>query len=184
MTTLLASRPADPPAQATPSRPPPSSRAVLAQWVRAQIAGKDEVDIPQLAKATLNHFRPNATFIDALVDEVFPDMVYEMVRSVLASTRLIEAGDVMIAPAKLKARAASRWDRWLEHTGEHHVRLMEMNRPQLLAAANERKDRGMHEMRLSKLFRKLAGSVGVGQVVKDVFSPEEIEALHAAINKP
>lgn len=171
-----------------PTAENPTPRAQLAQWIRAEIDGKSSVELPQLADAALEMFAADQQFVRDFMAEMMRPMVYEIARQVMKSTRpkgdVIELGDTLMSRDDFKAqskKAAARWRTWLEHAGTKHIRLMEMTRTDLTAAADERRKRGDAEYELANLWDALAERLEGNERVSERFTADEIERVRMAL---
>lgn len=161
-----------------------SSRSKVRQWVRESIEGREEVRIPDLVNEAVKVFNKDRKFLTALANETLRDMVYELARTAVGNSRLITLGDeaVNLEGVKRRARTHSVFASWLEHAGDHHVRLLDMTREDLLVAADEREKRGQHEVRLAALWRTIANGLEGGQTVGSKYTAEEIEDMQAGLD--
>lgn len=164
-----------------------STRARLSEWVSAELVGAEEIQIPALTEKAMRHFADDKGFVSALLRENVRSLIYEVVQTVVGKSRgeLVQLGDAVVDATEFKARARRRstFENWLEHVGDHHVRLLDMSREELLIAAKERTDRGKHELELARLWRAMAQRLEGGQQVREVFTAAEIESLRASLIK-
>lgn len=160
-----------------------SSRAKVRQWVREYIDGKEEVQLPELTNTAVFELGKDKKFLTLLATETLRDMVYEIAKSVVHSSRLIVLGDEAVSrdEVKRRSRGHSVFRDWLEHVGDRHIRLLEMTREELLVAADEREKRGRHEIELASLWRTLAQQLEGGQTVGSKYTPEAIEEMHEGL---
>ena len=163
-----------------------SARAQVRQWVREQMEDASEVDLPALAGRAVAHFRGDAAFIQTFLDESLPTLVYDIASSIGSKTRLLSFGDHLATRATV-ADAATRhtvFERWLEHAGARHIRLLSMTKADLLVAAEERRKRGEHDMWLSRLWVRIAKDMSDEDTVGERFTTEEIEKLAQELHTP
>lgn len=163
-------------------------RAQLAQWIRAEIDGKSTVELPALADAAVEAFATDQQFVRDFMAEMMRPMVYEVAKQVMKSTRpkgdIIDLGDKLMERSEFKEqskKAGARWRTWLEHSGTKHIRLMEMTRADLKAAADERRKRGDAEYELANLWDALAERLEGNERVSERFTADEIERVRASI---
>lgn len=162
--------------------PTDSPRRQVRTWLREQIADQTEVEIAVLYRRMIAHFAEDPTFVRAWLAETLPAVAYEETRSIVGDTRggHVLFGDVLLSREATDRRLAAsrpRWQLWLEHVGDRHVRLVEMTRNDLLAAASIRRERGETEIRYAELWEELASRLSGKKRVGDVFTSEEIDAL-------
>lgn len=164
-----------------------STRALLKEWVTERIDGADEVQIPVLVEEAMRHFLADQGFVSRFFKENVRALVYDFVQSAIANSRgeLVSLGDNVVnrETFKQKARKRSVFATWMEHVGDRHVQLLEMTREDLLIAAKERSERAATEQSIARLWRAMAQKLEGGQVVKEVFTVEQIEHLQTTIKK-
>lgn len=163
----------------------------LCDWLEAAIADRDTVHLPTLTDEAVAAFQGNEEFLARWLRETFRPVVYELAQRVVSQSRgqrIYLSGTDSVSDRKAvrgAIKAAAKWQRWLEHTGSGHVRLMVMNRPQLLEAAAERERRGATEYLLAHLFRALALRLPNDTApLEEVLTPEDIEELAQAMDPP
>jgi NAD-dependent oxidoreductase involved in siderophore biosynthesis len=149
-------------------------------------ASEGPVSIPAIRDAVVEEMLTDTVNLQRWLEESLGPVVYSTVQSRVANTRrgIVEFGDYVMPVADVKAIAkknAPKWMGWLEHSGNRHIRLMDMQRTDLVQASNERRARGMVELRYAALWDEMAARLGPGQRVRDIFSPEQIEELAARI---
>lgn len=171
-------------AVAVPKELTPSAQ--VAHWIRADMKGATEVKLPDLAQRTVAHFRTDTAFLDQFLQESLTPLVYDIARRVAASTRdMIVLGDVVVTKGSITERAkrvSARWDSWLEHVNDRHIRLRDMTRADLRAAISERRKRGDVEYAIASLFEAMVERMASDDaVVRDVFSNDDIELLRAKL---
>jgi hypothetical protein len=174
----------------TPPQRTLSARATVSEWVGLKMEGADEVSVPRMSEEAVSHFQDDATFMRRLVAEMVPVMVREIARERVASTRrggrrrLYEIGDDVVTEEALNKRAnqlAAKWTGWMEFVGDRHVRLMTMDGPTLLQAAQERDGNVRKNAVLRDLLVGLAKDLPEGATVEDFFTVEEIEGRQQAL---
>lgn len=165
-----------------------NTRAILARWVREHIDQEAEVNLPELVNEAITHFSADKTFLTRFLRENIRALIYDLVQGMVASSRGVDRvllGDTVTTSDKItkRARSASVFSNWLEHVDNHHVRLLDMTREELLIAATERIARGEAELHLANLWRTLAEDLEGGQRVRERFTAEEIEQVHASLKR-
>lgn len=156
-------------------------------WVREQLEGESEIQIPVLAKDAIAAFAGDQDIRQALYVQGLYAWVYEMARTAVGQSRgaQIIAGDTVLSRDGVTAKAnllRLKWHGWLEHAGDRHILLMDMAKPNLLVAAAERQQRGDYEMALASLWRALAEPMQEGEKVGDRFRAEDIQSIWTALN--
>ncbi len=166
----------------------PSPRVQLRTWIRAQITGEVEVQLPDLTARAVEHFSDQRAFIKAFLAVTLPEMVYEQARTVLRDTRewgtIIQLGDTLVSQTRLEQRARvlqSRWSGWMERVGDRHINLLAMTRDNLLAAAEHRRTQASTELAYADLWETLAEELDDWETVGQRFTPEDLEALRAGL---
>ena len=154
-------------------------------WVDERVADESVVQIPAIVEEALTYLKRRKPLHDRLVDELFRNTLYELVKQTVRSTRRSYGdGGSAMSDEVLEDRAehfASRFLGWYERSGDQHVRLLDMTREDLQLAAAERRDRGTHEYQLATLWERLAADLEGGQVVRERFTANEVEALYRSI---
>lgn len=148
---------------------------------------------PEIARRIRRWVRSDEALLDAVLDWVFDPAIYDIVQSVLSSTRhgkgrffRLGTGELVTA-AELDRRAAvkrSSWATWLEHVGDRHIPLNLMTRRDCETAATERRQRAESELVNAKFFAALAKGLRGNQTVGERWTDDEIAALHASITEP
>ena len=163
-----------------------STRAQLRGWVRERIAGHETVRITELKNTAIVELAGNRRFVRSMMEETMPALLAEVCREVVAETRgsLVQLGDVVVSEAEFEkrvARRASRWERWLEHSGTAHIQVMQMRKLDLLRAADERESLAEANARVAVLWRELASHLDDQQRVGDVYTAEHLERTAAQL---
>jgi aromatic ring-cleaving dioxygenase len=164
-----------------------SPRAQVARWVRAQIADREEVSIPDLRNQAIEHFEKDRAFMRSLLTAFMRTSLYDIVQHVVGSTRgLTLLGDTVVTEdgidQRVSAARASRWDRWLEHVGDKHLRLMDMTREDVLQAITEREQRIESERSVVRILSAIYARLEGGQRVRERFTAAEIEQLRRSLD--
>lgn len=158
------------------------TKTTVGLWVIDHLRNKDEIQIAEVAKKALAHFKRDKEFMSTFADYSLELLVKTIVGNTVRNTH-IPMGEELLTREAIDNRAKSMpaFNKWLEHAGDRHVIYMEMNRDDLLQAALEREGQGLTQLAIAKLNRTVAKKLGLEQRVKDVFTPEEIEALYKGI---
>lgn len=168
-----------------------STRSQLRAWITSELQDQAEIKLPALSQKAIEVFSQQPVFIRSLLEEMLPSMVYDLAKSVVSGTRnngderQFIAGDSVMTQQAIKERGrqiSSRWKNFLEHTGDRHVRLLDMTKSDLLQAAQERRQRGLTELRYANLWEELASKLKDNQKVGDKFTEEQIERMNQRIN--
>lgn len=171
-------------------QPHPSAVADASRWAKQEmerrVAEQGGVALPEVRAAVVAYVGADPDRLERFLGEVLGPMCYELASRVCARTRghVVFGEEVMTREAMKQEvkRRRPRWQAWLEHTGERHVRLWEMRGPDLLAAAAQREARGIVEFRYGALWRELARPLRAGQTVGEVWSEEQVSDLAASLD--
>ncbi len=163
-----------------------SARAELASFVRETIEGEDRVEMGDLVETAIGKFQQDPAWVNAFLREQLYSIVYGIAQNVVARTRsgAVIVGSAIVSQSGARAIATAprpRWQSWLEHDGSGYVRLPEMTREQLLAAADQREGRAQREASIAAFWRVLADHLNAGQRVADVFDDAQLDALLATL---
>lgn len=166
------------PLDGEPSR---ATLKIIDDWIRGEIKGNDQVSIPELANQALTRFMDDPLFLRNFLTDLLRPLIYQRSHKIAESTRgLTLAGDQILDLGSVEGRSkqiAHKFVTWVEKSGEQSIPLMRMTSSDLTLAAQERRKRGIEEMHLSDLWTELAKRLEPDQVVEDVWSPEEIQAV-------
>lgn len=146
-------------------------------WMKARIAGESEVHLPSVTKEAVAHFGGDDAYVRAFFAEHAYQRFYTMLTQICASTRVLSVtheDEATDEPGEAREERP-KWLSRLEHAGGRYIRLADMDKKALEAAAAERRQRGETELHLSGLWEKLALKLPAGRTVKEVFSDEEID---------
>ena len=157
-----------------------STKTRFTQWIADQLENAPEISLPALKARALREFGDDVD----LWQTYLPHLVYEEVRKQVSGRRAQAAAQAAPRPGRTLAhqqeRAAAFLDRWYEHVGTRHIRLGDMTREDLLAAAVERTERGQAELHRAHVWRTLAEPLRPGQTVRDGWSPEALTHVLSA----
>jgi hypothetical protein len=163
-----------------------TGQRMITRWVYARLtaealAATDEINVPALADEGAKHFLEDEAFLDGPIQDLIRSWVYTAVAQRVAKTRgIVRLGDTVttVEGAKRAVRAKSnRLWRLFEHVSNKHVRLPEMTREDLLAAAIERRKRGSAEYFYADLWETLAEKLEGGQRVRERFTADEVHEI-------
>ncbi len=178
--------PTPPPGRRIMQKPDgPNYREQVVAWIHEQMINRTEVDLPEFAKEATAHFAKDRKFVAGLFGELAPQIIYDLCRRSISVNRWMLQPDIDGEPSPSPGVRPSRFEKWFEHVAEgRSVRLMDMTRSDLLAAAIERRKRGEHEIGLARLWTRLAGTLDEGERVRDQFTAEQIAAMAATEEVP
>ena len=166
----------------------PTSR--VRDWIYQEIDGMDTVKLPELANAAVAHFSQDPTFVHAFLETHLRPIIYDLAQKAMAATRgrenVIMAGETLLTRdgiSKDAKKLQSKWERWLEHVGDRHVRLTEMTKSDLLKAAEERRKRANTDIRIAALWEALAERMEGDQKVGELFTPEQIDKVRISLEE-
>lgn len=160
-----------------------SYRMIRDAW-HAHIA-TGAVEAGQAADEIAASLRVDTGFCATFLDDTLRRTVYEEGIGLLSAARgavtmrVATAGEVAEVMASGVTGAGGAWARWLERdpTTGTHVRIVDMTRDQLLAAANDRDARAKVQRTRARFNRALAAQMGDGQRVRDAWTDYAIDAL-------
>jgi len=153
-------------------------RQQLAAWLREQVAGSDEVLLPDLAKRAVAAHATDSAFLAAWFADTGYAVAYTLATQVCAETRMRVGHDQPSTPETPPAPPAPPRRAWLdqlEHVGDRYVRFGDMTKEDLRSAIAERKAPALTELHRIGLMERLAGKLGAGQRVREQFSEEDVE---------
>jgi hypothetical protein len=103
------------------------------------------VSLPEMSDAVLAHFeKVDPHLLVDLGRAQIRTLLYQIGQSLLAESRYINLGggemarDVTRASEVVEQRVQGKFDRWMEHVGDRHVRLKDMDRDLLALAVQKR----------------------------------------------
>ncbi|HYW88190.1 MAG TPA: hypothetical protein VFB50_10495 [Chloroflexota bacterium] len=163
-----------------PRRQSPHARLQAALRQLLAEAG-ESVEIPILADRLLEMVDADPAWRQGLLRPSIETFAREAVQRHVASTRgLLVFGTEVVTRREFERRVhqrAQRFERWREHVGDRHLKLMDMTRAELQRAAAERITRGLEELRIAALELRLADRLEDDQTVRNAWSTEEIALL-------
>lgn len=163
-----------------------TARQQVYAWVRGQMGGQASFSLPELTDRMVAHFSTDKDFIAAWLGETLRPIAYDAVQRVCATTRayVVIADEAVPHAEAVRAirERRPRWQAFMEHAGDRHVRLLDMTRRDLLLAADEREKRGAVEMRFAALWRHLAQQMTDTETVGQHFNETQIEEIAKQID--
>jgi hypothetical protein len=159
----------------------------LRSLVRGILNERDEVYAPDLAKELIaNH--GGADWWASLKDDVFDNAVYTEVVKVIGAQRRAGQktvyGDRAITANKMVDRIEKmRTSRMggMEWIGDRYKRISEMTKADVYSAAELRRERGDLHSRYAMFWETLARKMDDSQVVSDIASEEDLDALNELV---
>ena len=179
-----------------------SATTRLYSWAELQIAqvGEGErLKLTDLTEQALKEFAVDPEWVTAFVSESLESMIRSVAQKAVASTRghyrkyvfrdtvmgvQAYATQTTQEAATLSMKLMQKWGSWMEHTGQSHLRLLDMTRADLLAAAEERERRANRELEVARLWRAMADAMpGGATTVREAFKLEDIEIMSVKIRQ-
>ena len=155
-----------------------TARVQLRQWIREATENQNEVRLTDVVNEAMSHFQADSDFVGRFLEETMKPMVYEVAQEYLAANRNQYIQQVTRSIQEGKQPRSGVFVNWMEHAGTRHISLMEMTRRDLFMAAEERQERGDHELAVAGLWRHIAGQLTSPMMkVKTKFGAEEIQVL-------
>lgn len=168
-------------------------RQMIREWWRAQIKGKEDVNVKELAEVGAEQLRQDPTFRERYLEETIRPLVYDVGLSVIQQNRRVHHGENRDADDETRRVNAtevariieeeSRWARWLEHDpiSGKHIQIFKLTKEQALAAAKARRERATPDLRAAGLLELAAGRLRSGQAIGDVWTDESLTQLEERI---
>lgn len=150
------------------------------------LASLNGVSKPWLVATILDQIMGDEQWSRPLLKKYVNSFIDRQVTGHFAATRGLTfmGADKLVTKQALRdnvARLAEKFATWVEHAGDRHLKLLSMRRGDLLQAALEREKRGLTELRLALLWRRLAEKMTADQQVSDVFTEEQIAEIAARL---
>jgi hypothetical protein len=162
-----------------------TAKQQLYAWMREETEGESITRLPELTDRTVERLMANQDVLRAYLTGSIRDLTYDFAQRFIGKTRgFVLFGDDLIARQdvpKIAALRRPRWQAWLEHVGDRHVRLFDMMKRELLHAASLREERGQTEYQYAALWRELASGLDDVQSVKEVYTEKQIEEIAASL---
>lgn len=154
--------------------------------IEAQLVDLQQLSIPELTTKVLQQVQADPAWTRALLKEALQPLVYEIVRRTVQNTRgLIVYGREIVSRDRfeeLVTERASRFETWMEHCGNGHVRLMSATRVNLRVAAQERRNSAETDLTLAALWETIASLLPDDTTrVEDVLNAAQIAQLEASL---
>lgn len=166
-----------------------SLRQMIREWWKAQIEGKEHVDLKQLAEVGAIHLRQNPEFCARYLEETIRPLVYDVGLGLLNQHRRVDRRDIHermnVRPTQIARilEEEGQWARWMEHDpiSGKHILLFKMNKEQALAAAKARRERATPDLRIAGLLELAAGRLRPGQTIEEVWTEQSLSDLESRI---
>ena len=159
----------------------------LRSLVRGILNERDEVYAPDLAKELIAT-HGDTDWWTSLKDDVFDNAVYSEVVKVIGAQRRAGQkavyGDRAITANKMVDRKEKmRTSRMggMEWIGDRYKRISEMTKADVYSAAELRRERGDLHSRYAMFWEALARKMDDSQVVSDIASEEDLDALNELV---
>jgi hypothetical protein len=166
------------------SETPESSRTIVRQWLRDQLDGQDDVQVPELTAKAIAHFKGDIDFMTLLVEETLPGTVGDLAYHILSRARgsAIRMGDSIVTRDGFDQRVErSRFRDWMEHAGDRHIALLALTKQTGQLAIAERRGRGDEEYRRAAFLERLIKPLRGKQVIGDRWTDEAIDQIRQEI---
>lgn len=172
-------------------------RAEVTGYMREILEDRDHFNLAEITDEVADKLVEEPMIALEGVRDLIRPMVYQYAAQVMSSTRqgptakeLIPLGDDEMTTREAHRRRSirqfgNRFSRWIEHAGDvnGYVRYLQMNREELLSAASAREKRGTTELIRSTFNKRIANALEEGQVVADVYGPQELEDIYTTIER-
>lgn len=178
-----------------------SHRSAVDAWMRDYIDANPRLEIPGLAEEALRHFRRDEQFMRSIAEDAIYLWFYDAARSGIHSTRkttpvagtedptpapIPPAGETTVwnktidLPEILRRtrRAAPHFARFMENLGKKQIRLLDMTREEVVAAAEIHDDRSAYEGRRRDFLLYLADQMGDDDKVCDRFNADDLRSIY------
>jgi hypothetical protein len=145
----------------------------------------DEADATQLTEELRQQVLADPAFVEEAMRHLVGRVVVEELREYAEHTAgVVRLGEKVVQRNKLSQIASQGsivWAKWVEQINGKPVRLVEMGRKELLAAAAFREDESLANLEFALLYKKLAGRLAGAELVGERWSAAEIDAARAEI---
>jgi hypothetical protein len=160
---------------------------IIRDWVTDYANDHPDITRRDLVDAARSEFADDPAFTDALLDWAFTQLVPREADRLMRTEGRLKTGDGWVTCDELARRTAdpgSPWARWrqdyrLIDADGALIELPDMTRRQLLDAAHGRREVAREALVGVAFLTKLAGALTGEQRVRDVFTPDELAAVHA-----
>lgn len=185
-----------------PAAAPVSAKMRLYQWAVQKATGfnsPERIRISDILEEARREFMSDPAWVHRFCDEILDEIVRSVITQAVASTRghrkryifkdTVMAAEVYAQQTTAEASALSaslmqKWMNWREHTGNGHVRLLDMTRQDLIKAAELRERRAQRDLELAALWRAIADRLpDDDSAVREHLNAFDIEALDLKIRQ-
>ncbi len=148
--------------------------------MEAEYALNDSVQLPTIARRVRDDLMNDAKFLKEAIGMMVYTVAYQSAQRVAAASRMTVSHDeAPDDPKQLTKR--SRWDAWLEHIGDRHLKLMDMTIQDLDAAIAEREQRAYTELKTVSFLRSIKARLEGGQTIGERFNGSELTQIWTSI---
>ena len=163
---------------------PESSRIIIRQWLRDQLDGQDDIQIPELTAKAIAHFKGDTTFMELLVEETLPGTIGDLAYHILSRSRgsAIRMGDAIVTRDGFDQRVErSRFRDWMEHAGDRHIALLALTKQTGLLAIAERRARADEDYRRAEFIERLIKPLRGKQTIGGKWTEEQIDQIRREV---
>lgn len=165
-----------------------SARTRLRSFIREAVKDQSVIRLPDLTNKAVKFAIKDKAYLKALLIELLRPIVYAEAQEVLGQSRakervgknkLIQMGDGVTSRESVRNSSnvmSRKWLEFKEHAGDRHILLMDMTADDLALAESERRKRADVDYGYANLWARLRTRLEDGQRVRDVWTPEEIDA--------
>ena len=165
-----------------------TSLSILKAKIKDIRSDRESIRAPQLTKELIDAYGQEPWF-DGLRDELLTRAIYDVVVIELNRKQSIGTVDGRVK-APTAEQIAERYERLrigvmsgFEWTGSEHRKISLMTKADIIAAAQQREARGMHNLELSKFWYALAQKMNDIEAFSSVASSTDIETLSELIRR-
>lgn len=146
------------------------------------LASRNGVHKPWLLGVILDAVNADNDWRRPLLKKYLGAFIDRQITGHFAATRGLSlmGADTLVSKEALQAtidRLALKFEHWVEHAGDRHLKLLSMRKGDLLQAAQERRKRGLTELRIAVLWERLAETLTSDQEVGDKYTTEQIARM-------
>lgn len=163
-------------------------RTEVRAWVKEHIEELDTVDTDVVASAAQKAFAKDQAFVDRFFAEAFHAWTVDIIGDLLRDERTSVRKDLQRSLRVDRLRQDLLGDDidialWREKTrdGKGFMRLLDMDKKQVVILALEYEERAHPLMRRSALLKEIASGMKDGQHVRDVYDIEAIGDIEARL---
>lgn len=128
----------------------------MKSWLQKEVSANIEFASDDLEERAWHLFGDDPTFKGTIWRGAFRTFFAEALTQITRESRAPRAGAGGGSGGKLNRRPMARWLEWAEHSGDRYIKFWHMRRPDLLAAAGERRDQLTPEVRTVRFEIRLA----------------------------